>query len=69
VSFAALAFPPFNPPSLPNATAAGFLAGFAPPWLVACGTTANAVSFMSLLERLGMTHRRAGQSSIQAEIE
>jgi hypothetical protein len=27
-SFSALALPPFNPPSLPRETAAGFLTGF-----------------------------------------
>jgi len=29
LSFLALAFPPFNPPSLPSATAAGFFSGVA----------------------------------------
>src|SRR5579863_1870850 len=52
---AALAFPPFNPPSLPSATAAGFFSGFAGSgWLGACPVARcmmlKAVSFMSLLE-------------------
>ncbi|MCW5557792.1 MAG: hypothetical protein KIT22_08170 [Verrucomicrobiae bacterium] len=42
----ALAFPPFNPPNFPNATAAGFFSGFAAAGgsggacPVACWTTA-----------------------------
>jgi hypothetical protein len=51
---AALALPPFNPPSLPNATAAGFLAGVVAICPVDCWTMLKAVSFKSLLERLGM---------------
>jgi hypothetical protein len=55
-SFAARALPPFNPPSLPRATAAGFLAGagVGAACPVDCCMILNAVSFMSLLERLGM---------------
>lgn len=51
-SFSARALPPFIPPSLPRATAAGFFSGFG---AVVCWTIAKAVSFMSLLERLGMS--------------
>ena len=44
-SINARAFPPFNPPSLPNATAAGFLTGFDPGAAcpVACWTIEKAV--------------------------
>lgn len=55
---AARALPPFNPPSLPNATAAGFLAGMGGDTgmvcPVDCWTMLKAVSFKSLLERLCM---------------
>jgi hypothetical protein len=54
----ARAFPPFNPPSLPSATAAGFLAGGGGDAGAICPvdfwTMLKAVSFRSLLERLGM---------------
>lgn len=48
LSFAARAFPPFNPPSRPSETAAGFFSCVASP------TMRNAVTFGPLLERLGM---------------
>ena len=43
LSFAALAFPPFNPPSLPRATAAGFFSLIFVP--VACSTIDAASMF------------------------
>lgn len=66
--FSALAFPPFNPPSLPKATAAGFLNDWdgdgsassthCPVSAVDCATIDEAIWFKSptlrLLERLGM---------------
>lgn len=68
----ARACPPFRPPSLPRATAAGFFvapdssgdpSSFSP---IACSTTRRAVTVKScagpsrlgLLERLGMSHHR-----------
>ena len=58
VSFFALAGPPFNPPSLPRATAAGFLEGLWSAGSVTCRTIEYAVSFKSFFvrERLGMTN-------------
>jgi len=49
LSFAARAFPPFNPPSRPSATAAGFF-----PSSVADATIRDAMTLGSVLERLGM---------------
>jgi hypothetical protein len=67
----ARAFPPFNPPNLPNATAAGFLAGLTGSGGVACPvdcwTILKAVSFKSLLERLGISHHRLKPQSAQAQ--
>lgn len=48
VSFAARALPPFNPPSRPSATAAGFFSDATSP------TMREAMRFTSLLERLGI---------------
>jgi hypothetical protein len=70
-SFLALALPPFKPPSLPSATAAGFLAGAgdgaACP--VDCCMILKAVWFKSVLERLGMAQHCADSGKIQAQSE
>lgn len=56
----ALAIPPFKPPSLPNATAAGFFSGFSTDTGATCPVTfcmiEKAFSLMSffLLERIGI---------------
>jgi hypothetical protein len=71
-SFAALATPPFKPPSLPSTTAAGFfsaLGSTACTLPVACCTTEKAVSFISLLDRLGMAQLCAYLGRTQAESE
>jgi hypothetical protein len=70
VRASARAFPPFNPPSLPSATAAGFLVGTGGTGAacpVECWTMLKAVSFMSLLERLGMTQPCADSGKIQVQ--
>jgi len=55
-SLAALAFPPFAPPSLPSATAAGFLPTFGSSsgFPSVCSPMAFTAKSWSLLERLGM---------------
>lgn len=65
----ALALPPFNPPSLPNATAAGFFSGAAETGVcpMDCWTMLKAVSFRSLLERLGMANHCPCRGNIQAK--
>jgi hypothetical protein len=67
---AALALPPFNPPSLPSATAAGFFAGFGGGaiWPVAVGMTVKAASLISLLECLGMAQQCADSGRMQGII-
>jgi hypothetical protein len=73
VSDSALALPPFKPPSLPRATAAGFLAdaggGTGALCPVDCWTILKAVSFKSLLERLGMAQLCADSGKIQVQSE
>lgn len=57
-SAAALAFPPFRPPSFPNATAAGFFSFEGGP--VTWVSVRKAASFSSscgILERLGITEK------------
>jgi hypothetical protein len=66
-SDSALAFPPFNPPSLPNATAAGFFAGTGVACPVDCWTILKAVWFKSVLERLGMAQLCADSGKIQVK--
>jgi len=70
-SAAALALPPFNPPNLPRATAAGFFSGFGAGGGGFCfearSTTEKAVSFISLLERLGMVQICTDSEATQVE--
>src|SRR5579859_444615 len=54
-NFLALAFPPFRPPSRPNATAAGFLSS--PVSLLSAAKAATFSSVEGLLERLGIAGR------------
>jgi len=66
LNFSALALPPFNPPNLPRATAAGFLIDSLAMFLgvdtpVACSTiwaakTLRSRMFFSLRERFGIPH-------------
>jgi hypothetical protein len=68
---AARAFPPFNPPSLPSATAAAFFSGFDAMdgncWPVDCATMFAAIWFKSVLKRLGMNQLCAQTGKIQGE--
>ncbi len=57
LNFAALACPPFRPPSFPNATAAGFFSVVTSPRM------RDAMRFGSILERLGIGKNLAGQST------
>ena len=67
---AALALPPFKPPSLPSATAAGFLvgAGDGAACPVDCCMILKAVWFKSVLERLGMAQLCVPTGKIQLAI-
>ena len=64
----ALAFPPFNPPSLPSATAAGFFSGDVLASAVTCATMDAASWFTSLLERFSMAYNYPPAGQRQAKI-
>jgi hypothetical protein len=68
---AASALTPFKPPSLPSATAAGFLAGAGDrtgaAYPVDCWTVLKVVSFKSQTERLGMAKPCAVFRKIQVQ--